>query len=52
MGATLAQARFGNRSSFAASMIAGHGVRETAPGTAGAGEAARLTREILGLVGG
>jgi hypothetical protein len=32
-------------------MARGRGVRETAPGTSGAGEAARLTREMLTLAG-
>jgi chromosome partitioning protein len=51
LGAILAVARLGNRSSFAASMASGQSVRETAPGTIGAREAAKLTREILSLAG-
>jgi len=51
LGAWLAVAKLGNRSSFAASMASGQGVRETAPGTIGAREAAKLTREILSLAG-
>ena len=51
LGARVAEARLGNRSSFAAGMAAGRSVREVAPGTIGAREAAKLTREILGLVG-
>jgi chromosome partitioning protein len=51
LGAVLARTKLGNRSSYAASMARGRGVRETAPGTSGAGEAARLTREMLTLAG-
>jgi chromosome partitioning protein len=52
IGADLAQARFGNRGSFAASMADGRTVGETAPGTVAAREAAKLAREILDLVRG
>jgi chromosome partitioning protein len=52
LGARLAQAKLGNRSSFAAAMATGQSVREAAPGTIGAREAAKLTREILALAGG
>lgn len=51
LGADLATAKLGNRSSYAAAMAAGLGIRESAPGTIGAREAAKLTREILGLAG-
>jgi chromosome partitioning protein len=51
LGAWLAQAKLGNRSSFAASMAQGRSVREAAPGTIGAREAGKLTREILALAG-
>jgi chromosome partitioning protein len=51
LGATLAEAKLGNRSSYAAAMAAGLGIREAAPGTIAAREAAKLTREILGLAG-
>jgi chromosome partitioning protein len=51
LGARLAQAKLGNRASFAASMAGGRSVRESAPGTIGAREAAKLTREILSLAG-
>ncbi len=51
LGADLTQAKLGNRSSYAAAMAGGLGIRESAPGTIGAREAAKLTREILGLAG-
>ena len=51
LGAILAQAKLGNRSAYAAAMAAGLSIREAAPGTIGAREAAKLTREILALVG-
>jgi chromosome partitioning protein len=51
LGVRLAEAKLGNRASFAASMAGGRSVREAAPGTIGAREAAKLTREILVLLG-
>jgi chromosome partitioning protein len=51
LGATLARAKLGNRSSYAAAMAAGLSIREAAPNTIGAREAAKLAREILGLAG-
>jgi chromosome partitioning protein len=51
LGATLAEAKLGNRSAYAAAMAAGLSIREAAPGTIAAREAAKLTREILGLAG-
>ncbi len=51
LGAELAQAKLGNRAGFAAAMAAGLSIREAAPGTIGAREAAKLTREILSLAG-
>jgi chromosome partitioning protein len=51
LGVPSAAAKLGNRASFAASMAEGQSVREAAPGTIGAREAARLTREILALLG-
>jgi chromosome partitioning protein len=47
LGATLAQARLGNRVAFAASMGGGGTVLETAPGSKGAQEVDALMREIL-----
>jgi chromosome partitioning protein len=51
LGAWLAQAKLGNRASFSVSMATGRGVREAAPGTIGAREAAKVTKEILSLAG-
>ncbi len=51
LGAALAQAKLGNRASFAAAMAQGRGVREASPGTIGARETAKLTRELLAMAG-
>lgn len=51
LGVPLAEAKLGNRASFAASIAGGRSVREAAPGTIGAREAAKLTREVLALLG-
>jgi chromosome partitioning protein len=51
LGAELATARLGNRSSFAAAIAQGQGVGETAPGSIAAREASKLAREILRRAG-
>ncbi len=51
LGAPLLQAKLGNRSSFAAAMAQGRCVTETAPGTVGAREVLKLSREIMALIG-
>jgi chromosome partitioning protein len=51
LGVRLATARLGNRAGFAASMVAGRGVVETAPGSVAGREIAALAEEILGEVG-
>ena len=52
LGATLAEARLGNRVAFAASMGEGGTVLETDPGGKGAAEVEALVREILAKVEG
>jgi chromosome partitioning protein len=50
-GVRLATTRLGNRAGFAASMIAGRGIAETAPSSVAAREVAALAEEILAAAG-
>ena len=49
--ADLARASIGNRTAFAASMLAGRGVVETDPGSKAAAEIGQLAREVTRLLG-
>jgi chromosome partitioning protein len=50
LGAPVAETRIGDRTAFAASMLDGRGVVETAPGTKAADEIAALASELMNLL--
>jgi chromosome partitioning protein len=51
LGAPVVSTTVGNRTAFAASMLDGRGVVETAPGTKAAEEIAALAKELMGPLG-